>query len=95
MHRKQTLLAALLLTVSTLAYLGLASRQPLSAQAASGVQQNNHVQTLRTIPKEFGRVIGTVTDHRDQHSLVMEAADGTIRAVPFDRAHAVSVFTRE
>jgi hypothetical protein len=91
MSRKPTLLIASLLVALALAYgAGAVSGQSVYPQSMESDRQN----TKRTIPTEFGRVVGTVTDDRFEHALVMEATDGTIRVVPFRTEWTISVFPR-
>ena len=94
MSLKRTLVATACLTIVISGYMSLAENRELSAQTQTG-KLNNHVYVLRTIPKEFGRVIGTVTSSLGNHSLVMEAADGTIRVVPFNQEDSVGLFPRD
>lgn len=94
MSRKRSLLAAALLSTLTVAYsVGVVSGQSVATQT----KQNDHQAPERTIPAAFGRVVGAIPGDGDQfsHSLVMEAADGTIRLVPLNRANSIRVFARQ
>jgi hypothetical protein len=85
MNRKWTFWTGLLLGITLSAVVTASTHQSWTP-----TRPNTTEVTRRTIPKEFGRVIGTEATP----SLVMEAADGTIRVVPFDHDAAIGVFPR-
>ena len=93
MNRKRTFWASLGVAVVVMVSASFDSLHLVAQERV--VRLNTHVNTLRTIPKEYGRVVGAITSELGQHSVVLEALDGRIWIVPFESDRPLYTFPRE